>query len=75
MDQLPETFSAGLSLTDGFEEKDGGGNGSVEGIQASEHRNADVFVGRLPPSVCQARGFGTDHDGCAMAPTPCSLRI
>ena len=52
-----------LPLSEGFEEKDGGGDGDVEGVEVTEHRDADVGVGGLAPDVGQAGGLGTHHDG------------
>ena len=52
-----------LPLSEGFEEKDGGGDGDVEGVEVTEHRDADVGVGDFPPEVGQAGGFGAHHDG------------
>ena len=51
-----------LPLSEGFEEKDGGGDGDVEGVEVTEHRDADVGVGDFPPEVGQAGGFGAHHD-------------
>lgn len=51
-----------LPLLEGFEEKDGGGDGDVEGVEVAEHRDADVGVGGFPPEVGQAGGFGAHYD-------------
>ena len=51
-----------LPLSEGFEEKDGGGDGDVEGVEVTEHRDADVGVGGLAPDVGQAGGLCAHHD-------------
>ncbi len=52
-----------LPLAEGFEEEDGGGDGDVEGVEGTEHRDAYVGVGGLSPDVGQAGGLGAHHDG------------
>ena len=52
-----------LPLAEGFEEEDGSGDGDVEGVEGTEHRDADVGISGLTPDVCQAGGLGAHHDG------------
>ena len=40
----------------------GGGDGDVEGVEVTEHRDADAGVGDFPPEVGQAGGFGAHHN-------------
>ena len=54
---------AGLALADGLEEEDGGGDGGIQRIEPAQHGDADVSVGGASPLLCQAGGFGADHDG------------
>ena len=50
-------------MTNGFKEKNGSRDRNIEAVEATEHRNADVGIGGLPPLRSETRGLSTHDNG------------